>query len=352
MRQIIRAATRRLTPPYLLVAAALMASSCSDDDVPTGPISPISGGTVENGAISYDGSHHAALGPFPITDLRSRIVGADGDSVDLYAAMESYETRNLTVFQPAGASGCPVVVVVHGGGWTDGYMEWYAFTAGAFTGEFGYVTVVINYRLTSDQVFPASICPTRDSEAPDPALKAAWYPDNLHDCADALQWVVDHIAGYGGDPERIFLIGHSAGAHLVSLLATHDDYAAMRPHIRGVISMSGGYDLSDLSQLTFGHALELTFGTSTDTAILGEASPASYLAAGATMPPFLVLYCELDLPSLERQAVAFSARLDELGHAVELVYLPGYDHVSEMQALEDADALPTDQMRQFIDTHP
>ncbi|MBC7236402.1 MAG: alpha/beta hydrolase fold domain-containing protein [Chloroflexi bacterium] len=88
--------------------------------------------------------------------------------------------------------------------------------ANSFTGEKGWVTVVIDYRLSSDQVFVADEhCPDR-ATCEQPAnvsqrTKAAWYPDNIADVADAYDWVVANIALRGGDPNAIVVFGHSVG---------------------------------------------------------------------------------------------------------------------------------------------
>ncbi len=301
--------------------------------------------------LLYDGSFHEPIGPFHITDLRSKMVPAGSDSIDLYAEMVDYETRNLTVFRRSGATGRPVIFFIHGGAWIDEYREWYSFVAESFTVAEGFVTVVINYRLASREVFPAGLCPTKESPAPDSSQKAASYPDNIRDCADALQWTIDNVAEYGGDPQQIFVFGHSAGGHLASLLITHPDFAALRPHVRGVISMSGAYSLEELNLLTFADALDQTFHTHSDEAILSEASPVTYVDDQTALPPFLVLYAEEELPSLTSQALAFSARLRESGHEVASQHLAGYGHVSEMTAFAYAHETPTVLVLQFIGEH-
>jgi acetyl esterase/lipase len=335
--------------PFLAAFLILNLGACSGKGGGTEPGSDQ--GILTSGPHTYDGSFFDPLGPFHITDLRSKMVATDTDSVDLYAEMVDYETRNLTVYYPPGASQRPVVFFIHGGAWVDGYMEWYDFVANSFTAEAGYVTVVINYRLTSDEVFPTEICPTKEGPAPDPSLKAAYYPDNIRDCADALQWTVDHVAEYGGDPEQIFVFGHSAGGHLASLLVTHPDFAPLRPHVRGVITMSGAYTLSELNTLVFGEALELTFRTDTDASVLAEASPTTYVTPDLELPPFLVLYAEGELPSLTSQALAFVTRLTETGHEVESQYLAGYDHTSEMTAIAFSYEAPTARILRFIAEH-
>ncbi len=272
---------------------------------------------------------------------------------------ESYENHALTVYRPhdghAFLKGRPVVFFVHGGGWTNGYRDQYGYVAQSFTGVKGWVTVVIDYRLTSDQVFIADqYCPDVETcnqpENVAHRTKAAWYPDNITDVGMAMQWVVDHIGEHGGDPSQIVIFGHSAGGHLVSLLATHEDFASLRPSIRGVISMSGAYDLNELNHLFWSSIVSQTFpGGFSNSELLADGSASSYLTPTLAPPPFYLLYCELEVPSLTDQALGFDADLAALGFDHDLSYLAGYDHVSEMAAIYDADALPTRQIIAWIE---
>ncbi|MBU0512603.1 MAG: alpha/beta hydrolase [Chloroflexi bacterium] len=257
--------------------------------------------------------------PFHITDTR-------------YADKSDFETRTLTVYQPyqdgQPLRDRPVVFFVHGGGWVDGYAHWYTeLLTPTLTAEQGWVVVNVDYRLTSDQVFLAETYPITPT-------KAAWYDDNLQDIGAAFDWTVKNIAAYGGDTQNIFLFGHSAGGHLVSLLATHDNYRAYRMHMRGVISMSGAYNLNELNELIFGPLLDQTFeGGHTDEAALEAASPSMYVLAGNTLPPFYVLHCQFDLLSLPEQAISFRNKLEVLDYEVSWDYLMGYTHATEMTAI-------------------
>ena len=275
--------------------------------------------------------------PFRITDVR-------------YADKSNFETRTVEILQPVADGGVlrdrPVIFFVHGGGWVDGYADWYTqFLTPTLVATEGFVVVNVDYRLTSDQVFLAATYPLTPT-------KAAWYADNIQDVANALGWTAQHIAEYGGDPQNIFLLGHSAGGHLVSLLATHDSYRDLRTHIRAVVSLSGAYQLDELNPLIFNPLLDQTFtGGHTDQAALQAASPGSYVQPGATLPPFYVLHCQLDLPSLPEQAIAFRNQLELTGHAVTWDYLLDYTHESEMTALADGQETVTQLVVAYILAH-
>ncbi len=273
-------------------------------------------------------------------------------------AKTCFDIHTLTVYRPV-QDGTPldrrpVVFFVHGGGWTDGYADQYGFVSRSFSGELGWVTVVIDYRLTSDQVTLAENCPARRSGSGPAgvltATKAAWYPDNIQDVAAALSRTVGYIGDYGGNPEQIVVFGHSAGGHLAALLATHPAYARLRPAIKGVVGLSGAYSVKDLNMVVFGANINQTWpGGITDTEALDEGSPTTYVTKGATLPPFYLLHCGQDLPSLPEQAIMFYNKLGQLGFDVRHDFLPGYDHVSEMAAIAFVTATPTVLIADFME---
>jgi len=301
---------------------------------------PVTGMTTTYAIYKKDFVYGAT--PFTITDMR-----ADNGS-KTYSDKEGYEIRGLTVYRAANSQGLldhqPVVFFVHGGGWTDGYKDWYQFVAYPFTGQKGWVTVVIDYRLTSDQVFIADQqCSDRATCDVTKATKAAWYPDNIDDVAAAFQWTVKHIAANGGDANRIAVFGHSAGAHLLSLLATRDDDATTsRPAIKGVVSMSGAYALNSLNHAFWGSVVTQTFHGGFDSSeLLDQASPATHAVTGTVLPPFYLLYSENDLLNLTEQSLLFKNQLESIGTDVTVSYLAGYGHYSEMEAIAHINDTPT-----------
>jgi acetyl esterase/lipase len=118
----------------------------------------------------------------------------------------------------------PVVIFFYGGSWTMGEKSQYAFVGTALAAH-GYVTVIPDYRLYPEVRFP----------------------DFIADGARAVAWVQQHANEFGGDPHRIVLMGHSAGAHMAAMLALNKDYlekvAVPKQSIVGLIGLSGPYDL-------------------------------------------------------------------------------------------------------------
>lgn len=134
--------------------------------------------------------------------------------------------QRADVYQPAHATGpVPVIVFWYGGGWTEGNKEEYRFVGTALA-SLGFVAVLPDYRVYPDVKFPTF----------------------LDDAAAAVAWVQSHAGRFGGDPHRIVLMGHSAGAHMAAMLAINHEYlrrAGVDTHdIVGLIGLSGPYELA------------------------------------------------------------------------------------------------------------
>jgi acetyl esterase/lipase len=211
--------------------------------------------------------------------------------------------HKLDLYLPKGEKDFPVVLFVHGGAWQRGDKTFLGVyeALGTFLARHGIGTAVINYRLS-------------------PAVK---HPEHIRDVARAFAWTYKNIASYGGRPDRLFVCGHSSGGHLVALLATDPEWLkaeGLKPDaIRGVIAMSGVYDLSELPAWL----LVRTFGAAGD--VLTGASPTRQAREG--LPPFLILYADHDLPGCDRKpAEAFAKVLREKGTKVEAHEVANMNH--------------------------
>src|SRR5262249_34189044 len=157
------------------------------------------------------------------------------DLVYVEGKPEDEPKHKLDVYAPKDRKPAPVFVFLHGGAWRFGDRGLYPPLGQRFAKE-GILTVIPSYRL---------------------APKNPW-PAQAEDAAAALAWTVRHIAEFGGDTNRIFLGGHSAGGHLAALLTFHDSYLhahQLSPSLlRGVIALSGVYnlDLGDVQAAVFG----------------------------------------------------------------------------------------------------
>jgi len=176
-----------------------------------------------------------------------------------------------------------VLLFWHGGGWTSGYKEWMAFMAPAFTAA-GLTFVSAGYRLAPQHVFPAGV----------------------EDCVRAVDWVRRHIAMSGGNPEQLFIGGHSAGGHYAALLAVDPDWTrdSGSPHdlFRGCLTISAVYEFGPESGLRIRPRF---LGTGDENDV--RASPRFRLRTDP--PPFLIAYGTRDFPHLITQGARFAETL-------------------------------------------
>ncbi|MBM3728213.1 MAG: alpha/beta hydrolase [Acidobacteria bacterium] len=235
---------------------------------------------------------------------------------DIAYAEPRNERQLLDVHAPPGAAGAPVVVWVHGGGWMRGSKAEVDSKPSAFV-EKGYVFVAMNYRFV-----------------PQVAME-----DIVRDVAKSVGWVHRNIARFGGDPARLLLMGHSAGAQLAALLATDSRYieaeGVPRRSLRGCVPVDGDtYDVplqvatgearrKSMKQQPpkMGHAAK--FGTR---AQQRELSAVNHVAPDRGIPPFLIVHVA-DHTDVSAQAHRLWEALDRAGIPAALHGADGTDHV-------------------------
>ncbi len=200
--------------------------------------------------------------------------------------------RSLDIYAPEDCESCPVVAFVHGGAWKTGDKSNHR-AKGIFFAEKGFVFVSINYR-----TFPH-----------------ARFPQFIEDVADALRWIHEKIGEYGGDGNRIVLMGHSAGAHIAAMVAYEKAFIFSRgisPEVlKGVILLDGAYDLIELRDsfpALFCRVIRPAFGN--DEEQLREASPLYHIRSGYN-PPTLIIHTQT--PASEPQARKLSKKLTDSG---------------------------------------
>jgi acetyl esterase/lipase len=229
--------------------------------------------------------------------------------------------HRLDLYLPKGQRNFPVVMFVHGGGWHSGSKEMYS-PMGRLLARNGLGAVVINYRLT-------------------PQVQ---HPGHIEDVAKAFAWVHHNISRYGGRADRVILFGHSAGGHLVSLLATDERYLRAEglglADIRGVVSISGAYDIDSIYGL-----YPSVF--SSDRAARREASPRYYVSNRC--PPFLLLYAEKDLPTVAKESEKFFDVLRETKADARVQMLKNRTHVSVILLMAKEGDTTTDAVFEFVE---
>lgn len=211
----------------------------------------------------------------------------------------------VMVPDPADPAPRPVIVFIHGGGWHSGAPGDYRFVGRTFARQ-GYVVVLVGYRMVPD---------------------GAW-PHMLEDSARAVAWVRDHVADYGGDPARVFLMGHSAGAYNAAMLALERQWLGREGvpegFVKGVVGLSGPYDFypftSDSARAAFGHVADPAL-----------TQPIHYARGDAT--PMLLLTGDADSTVKPRNSRALAKALSEAGLPTEPVVLAGVDHAGTVMKL-------------------
>jgi acetyl esterase/lipase len=232
------------------------------------------------------------------------------------------ERHRLDLFTAPGAQGRAVVLFVHGGGFVRGDKSTNE-NVGLWACRSGMVGVNMNYRLAPQHGFPAG----------------------AEDVAAAVAWLRANVAEHGGDPERIVLMGSSAGAtHIAGYAAMPALHTGGEPGIRGLVLLSGAYDLPTFDDEA---VLGAYFG---DRSGWEAASPLSGLVTSAL--PVMVAVAEHDPPVSHRQAaIAFTALYERGGRVPHLAYVPGHNHFTEVFHLNTGDRLLGDQIAAFVEAH-
>jgi acetyl esterase/lipase len=255
--------------------------------------------TVETSAAEYEMANHPDL------------VFAEHDGTKLVGDL----------YLPKGRSKAPVLVAVHGGGWQIGAKQFYRFW-GLFLARAGYAVFSVDYRLGKPGVYPAAV----------------------YDVKAAVQFIRARAGDYDLDPDRIGLIGDSAGAHLASLVALAGDQfnteyrgdanAATPANVKCVIGFYGVYDMHaqwthDLSTRPNDKIVEKFLGVSPmqNRRVYFDASPISYATIDRNALRFLLIHgTNDDIVDSETQSGAFLTALTQSGFFVRRIILPGAGH--------------------------
>ena len=242
-----------------------------------------------------------------------------------------HERQRMDVYLPRPAvQGAPLAVFFYGGSWSSGERADYKFVGEALAAQ-GIVTVVADYRLS-------------------PEVR---YPVFLQDSAQAVKHAMDSAGVWGVSPQRMFLMGHSAGAYNAAMLALDprwlQEAGASRDQIAGWIGLAGPYDFLPIRAPDVQTAFEWP-GTPLDSQPLFHARQRD---AGAP-PRVLLLAARKDtLVNPERNTLGMAQALTERGHNVEVALLDGVSHatlIGAMAAPLRGLAPVLDTVRQFMVT--
>lgn len=241
--------------------------------------------------------------PLPLPMLPQKPIPKEQVLTNLNYVGSTDPEQNLDLYIPA-VENYPIMIFVHGGGWSEGSKEMYVYV-GKFFQSRGIGCAVINYRLS-------------------PRVK---FPSHAQDTAKAIAWTYKNIASHGGNPNKLYLSGHSAGGHLCSLVALDGSHLTAEGSdpkiIKGVISVSAPYSIKgnvDIAGL--GHVF-----SECDKA---KASPINFIKPN---PPFIIFYAESDIITLPRQAIKFNDAMMRAGNRTKLIMYGNQTHSSIVENL-------------------
>ena len=199
----------------------------------------------------------------------------------------------------------PVILFYYGGSWDSGNKSDYKFAAEAFSSN-GFVTVIPDYRVYPEVSFPGFMA----------------------DPATAAKWVKDHIQDFGGDPNRVFLMGHSAGAHIAVMLSLNEEYLAkenLKPtDFQGTIGLAGPYDFLPVKT----DRLKKIFGPVDQR---WKSQPIEFVTG--KNQPMLLLVGLKDGTVWPRNTFNLAEKIKSKGSTVEVVQFANYGHIDMVSKL-------------------
>jgi len=222
----------------------------------------------------------------------------------------SAERNILDVYAPKkkGNAPLPVVVFIHGGNWNSGSKNIYWFI-GRRLAKQGVVAVIINYRLAPGVLVP----------------------DMADDCAHAVRWTTQHIGEYGGDPNRVYVMGHSAGGGLAALLAVNDKLftnlgLAQNPVKGAILDDPAGLDMAEyLRKMQYPNDEQYLTSFGKDPAVWRSVSPIYFLSQ--TTPKMLLYIGGASYPSIIEAGGVFDKKLSMMNIPHQYTRMPGKKHV-------------------------
>lgn len=257
---------------------------------------------------------------------------------DISYASPAVERQVLDVYAPPEAKHLPVVFWIHGGGWQAGDKSSVQLKPQAFVDR-GFVFVSTNYRLLPNVEMGTIV----------------------RDIAQSVHWVHDHIAEHGGDPKRILVMGHSAGAQLAALICTDDRYLKAEglslSIVKGCVPVDGDtYDVPAIietaetrrrvhgqPQAKFGHREK--FGNTPEKH--KDFSAVTHVAKNKSIPPFLILHVA-DHPDNAAQAQRLGAVLKDAGIPVKVYGAKETNHTRINANLGSADDPSSQELFDFV----
>jgi acetyl esterase/lipase len=248
---------------------------------------------------------------------------------DLPYAGTKDKRQTLDVHAPAGGKNLPVIVWVHGGGWQRGDKSEVDSKPKAFVAK-GFVFVSVNYRLLYDVTIKQM----------------------AGDVAGAIRWTHDHAKEYGGDPDTLFVMGHSAGAQLAALVCADAGYLKAEKLsltvIKGCVPVDGDtYDVPMQIRTVEKKRADIYRKKFGDADSQKALSPVTHAARGKDIPPFLILHVA-DHPETKGQSERLARALQGVGVSAKAYPAREKTHTTINSDLGLADDPPTQAVFEFL----
>lgn len=245
----------------------------------------------------------AACSPALVLNL---VTSSNGANIHKDIGYGQGPRRKLDVYSPTDVGSAPVAVFFYGGSWQSGDKQTYRFVASALAAR-GIVTIVPDYRLYPE----------------------VHYQGFLSDGAKAVRWAKDHAHEYGGDPSKLFLIGHSAGAYIAAMLALDDEWLGKEGlsagrDLKGFVGISGPYDFLPSND----KKIAAIFSTAMTQAL---SQPVSF--ANGRHPPVLLLHGTGDSIVYPKNSTELAENLQRSGTPVQIKLYSGVFHLEIIAAM-------------------
>lgn len=267
---------------------------------------------VAIGGMALAAQQAQALSALDVINCLSSIGGV-GVSKDILYGSESLQDLDIYYPKPLAqaiqsqrsiSTTYPMIVFVHGGSWESGSKEDYAFVGQSFA-QAGYITAVINYRKAPEHV----------------------YPDYVEDTAQAIAWSYDNAANFHADPQRLAVVGHSAGAFNMMAAVSNEKflapYGVSPKDISAVVGIAGPYSY-DFRQFSSAKAFAAD-------ATPDEVMPDRQIKG--TQPPYLLLTAENDKIVYVQNTIKMTKALKDYGAIVENGEIKGASHATSIGAM-------------------
>ncbi len=249
------------------------------------------------------------------------IASSDGYTQSKDVVFDTQDSLALDVYKPNNAVNAPVVVFFYGDRWQAGDKQDYLFMGQALT-KMGYVTVIPNYRLYPQARFPAFV----------------------QDCARAVRWVHDNASHYGGDPNKIVIMGHDAGAYNAAMLALDPEFlkaAGMsRNDLKGMIGLAGPYNFLPITDPT----LRVIFSPPEK---FGQTQPVFWVDGGN--PPMLLISGRNDKVIPVSNTRDLAQRIKDGGGVVNTVLYDDLSHGMIVAAFGDSVLFGSADVPRYVD---